>query len=101
MCIFVFLYTHVTYVVWLQSIFVNYHPVLLVRLGCSIPTNDDDEFYHAVKIYSIVYVNEVYAIHNMYGRHWVVVNVKSSQIAKFMGPTWGPPGSCRPQMGPC
>ena len=23
-----------------------------------------------------------------------------AQIAKFMGPTWGPPGSCRPQMGP-
>ena len=23
-----------------------------------------------------------------------------SQIAKFMGPTWGPLGSCRPQMGP-
>ena len=23
-----------------------------------------------------------------------------SQIAKFMGPRWGPPGSCRPQMGP-
>ena len=22
------------------------------------------------------------------------------QIAKFMGPTWDPPGSCRPQMGP-
>ena len=22
------------------------------------------------------------------------------QIEKFMGPTWGPPGSCRPQMGP-
>ena len=22
------------------------------------------------------------------------------QIAKFMGPTWGPTGSCRPQMGP-
>ena len=21
-------------------------------------------------------------------------------IAKFMGPTWGPPGSCRPQVGP-
>ena len=25
---------------------------------------------------------------------------KRSQIATFMGPTWGPPGSCRPQMGP-
>ena len=23
-----------------------------------------------------------------------------SQIAKFMGPTWGPPGSYRPHMGP-
>ena len=23
-----------------------------------------------------------------------------SQIANFMGPMWGPPGSCRPQMGP-
>ena len=23
-----------------------------------------------------------------------------TQIANFMGPTWGPPGSCRPQMGP-
>ena len=22
------------------------------------------------------------------------------QIAKFMGPTWGPPGSCRPHVGP-
>ena len=22
-----------------------------------------------------------------------------TQIAKSMGPTWGPPGSCRPQMG--
>ena len=22
------------------------------------------------------------------------------QTAKFMGPTWGPPGSCRPQVGP-
>ena len=24
----------------------------------------------------------------------------SYQIAKFMGPTWGPPWSCRPQIGP-
>ena len=23
-----------------------------------------------------------------------------SQIARFMGPAWSPPGSCRPQMGP-
>ena len=28
------------------------------------------------------------------------LGVRLTQIAKFMGPTWGPPGSCRPQMGP-
>ena len=26
---------------------------------------------------------------------------KTTQIPKFIGPTWGPPGSCCPQMGPC
>ena len=25
---------------------------------------------------------------------------RTSLIARFMGPTWGPPGSCRPQAGP-
>ena len=24
----------------------------------------------------------------------------TAQIANFMGPAWGPPGSCRPQIGP-
>ena len=27
-------------------------------------------------------------------------HLQTSQIARFMGPTWGPPGSSRPQMGP-
>ena len=33
---------------------------------------------------------------------WVcsLCSMKAPQIATFMGPTWGPPGSCRPQMGP-
>ena len=29
-----------------------------------------------------------------------LVKAIMTQIAKFMGPTWGPPGSYRPQMGP-
>ena len=33
---------------------------------------------------------------NLVRGHWSL----SSQIARFMGPTWGPPGPCRPQMGP-
>ena len=28
------------------------------------------------------------------------VKMATPKIAKFMGPTWGPPGSCRPQMDP-
>ena len=34
-----------------------------------------------------------------YMPRFITLNIKS-QIAKFMGPTWGPPGSCRPQAGP-
>ena len=34
-----------------------------------------------------------------YIKYFCPVNI-NTQIAKFMGPTWGPPGSCRPQMGP-
>ena len=33
-----------------------------------------------------------------HGQHTMPRN--PSQIAKFMGPTWDPPGSCRPQDGP-
>ena len=34
--------------------------------------------------------------------HWslIIRLYTDTQIAKFMGPTGGPPGSCRPQMGP-
>ena len=39
--------------------------------------------------------------------HWLLLlawrrvrNKQTPQIAKFMEPTWGPPGSCRPQMSP-
>ena len=32
------------------------------------------------------------------GQKW---GAKGAQVAKFMGPAWGPPESCRPQMGPC
>ena len=31
---------------------------------------------------------------------WPIMVTKGPQIAKFMGPTWGPPVSCRLKMGP-
>ena len=35
----------------------------------------------------------------MYNQVFTVNTI--TQKAKFLGPTWGPPGSCRPQMGLC
>ena len=40
--------------------------------------------------------------HTRIRKHRCVVCIHAhsiAYIAKFMGPTWGPPGSCRPQMG--
>ena len=34
------------------------------------------------------------------GYLWRLSSQRPTRIAKFMGPTWGPPRSCRPQMGP-
>ena len=31
---------------------------------------------------------------------WWIIILLTSHIARLMGPTWGPPGSCRPQIGP-
>ena len=51
-----------------------------------------------------LYGNNVRYKHSMsnkacvFGRN--TTNPIITQIAKFIGPTWGPPGSCRPQMGP-
>ena len=42
------------------------------------------------KIFEKVVYNQLYKYYTQ----------NKSQIARFMGPTWGPPGSCRPQMGP-
>ena len=32
--------------------------------------------------------------------NWLNQPIEYPRKAKFIGPTWGPPGSCRPQMGP-
>ena len=42
-----------------------------------------------------------YVILKWWSCYSILRYIALSQIAKFMGPTWGPPGSCRPQMGLC
>ena len=48
--------------------------------------------------------NAVNFLTNIYKRHPYSSSVRDckvwSLIARFMGPTWGSPGSCRPQVGP-
>ena len=45
-----------------------------------------------------------YSIYRWFETTWCLLrrhyNDIITQIARFMGSTWGPPGSCRPQMGP-
>ena len=41
-----------------------------------------------------------YTFHGIWNTLGLTPSGVTSQIAKFMGPTWGPPGTCRPQMGP-
>ena len=41
------------------------------------------------------------SVWSLYGYSFLTLLMwKPSQIARFIGPTWGPPGSSRPQMGP-
>ena len=51
--------------------------------------------WSCIKVGSIIFV--------LCGRSSLTKKVRyvmSTQIARFMWPTWGPPGSCRPQVGP-
>ena len=66
-----------------------------------------DNFMHQLLsrpvISQFVFLMNISKMKNYYHCFTLVVTEEhymQSQIAKFMGPTWGPPGSCRPQMGP-
>ena len=50
-----------------------------------------------VVLYVILWLTELVVAHLHHIYH---LELSHSQIASFMGPIWGPPGSCRPQMGP-
>ena len=60
------------------------------------------------RIYQIEFLKCYYWCETEIWKHSYLRNISqetvnitfTTQIARFMGPTWGPPGSCRPQMGP-
>ena len=48
-------------------------------------------------------IDNYYILNSLFGLTTeAILKISStySRIARFLGPTWGPPGSCRPQMGP-
>ena len=63
-------------------------------------------FFLILKVWSLLYP---YIFQDLYRISCILIDIRLNeyfaypvrpQIAKFMGPIWGPPGSCRPQMGP-
>ena len=54
--------------------------------------------FNELNLYTLHFLDEytnIFAFHTIF-QHWD----GATQIARFMGTTWGPPGSCRPQIGP-
>ena len=58
-----------------------------------VPRINNSGFWWRLVLY---YFRPLEYISYKYAYEYMVI----SQIARLMGPTWGPPGSCRPQMGP-
>ena len=61
--------------------------------------NSSDALCETMFIFAWCYpaIGQVPRRHSLSVKFW---NNGGYQIARFMWPTWGPPGSCRPQMGP-
>ena len=52
--------------------------------------------YHNFTTTFCIFVSSLWAVHNWCG---AFDTKRMTQITKFMRPTWGPPGSCRPHVG--
>ena len=83
--------------VWKLSYFIsNLNEIRCVNIcGWFLQRNGNN--LHCVSNYTFL---NVYSI--LLFERWILLSLfwLPAQTAKFMGPIWGPPGSCRPQMGP-
>ena len=78
--------------------------IRLVTIMFSIKTSYSIFLQHAVELPIDILddIKRSLALFVKYCDSWRLISLRhtTSQITMFMGPTWGPPGSCRPQMGP-
>ena len=85
---------------------------LLKQLITSFKNNWFGKYHWMSRTYFVQYMVWILPRYSLHGLHiripCISVSVSlttyilgmDAQISKFMGPTWGPPGSSRPQIGP-
>ena len=89
----------------IHSVFISSHQLFISLWSWEIPLINHlvSQEMGYVKITSLWFSTDVISSDAKFTlgiRENILSFVMTSQIAKFMGPTWGPPGSCRPQIGP-
>ena len=85
---------------WDES--VQYFVRIMTTYICSQITNQTPTLQHSIRHHINIMLLETRNERDDCQRNFVLTRNgwDCAQIARFMGPTWGPPGSCRPQMGP-
>ena len=77
-------------------VMVSYKTWDVISISSQCVTLDPDENASALGTYGIVKM----LCHVLICTEFCTYDARATQIAKFMGPTWGPPGSCWTQIGP-
>ena len=76
------------------SIWWRHHVYQMLHYTCKLTWNT----FHLSYLITISHCDVTKV--NRWHHNSTTVFILKTQIAEFMGPTWGPPGSFRPQMGP-
>ena len=114
-------WTRLQWGIWYNSIITLRADSYLFAIKCSIQGRQDDmhrQLYQNSMCYLMIVGKHIpislWAVGDLCKYHYNIIYSRwgqgtkrtvheltaSTQITKFIGPTWNPPGSCRPQTGP-
>ena len=86
---------------------IKWFSIVLVVITLTTHLNKSNNYFKLIHcgIINTIYPIKMSRMRYIYDNGWHFTLIPcidriSTQIAKFMGPTWGPPGSYWPQMGP-
>ena len=86
-----------------QCIFIHAYHTPPANVATGICALDHSEVYHVLKcLWKCSWVIVLFCMKGTWdlSMHWQQDKCMLTQIARFMGPTWDPSGSCRPHVGP-